>query len=149
MIAIEVTAFIDVYRDFAVSNTPLFFLRKLKEAAAPVEFAKIYTGEELLDALRKSLRAEIETRTDYVTPYVFLMALARKPDIQYLKEVKELDGQERFDWFNYLWRVLMETYSPLMITSFEAPKIGRYSTVVQNASSTFRDFELIGARPCE
>jgi hypothetical protein len=145
MIATEVTAFIEIYRDYAVSNTPLFFLRKLREAYAPIELARTYSGEEIFDALREALVAHIETRTEYVSPYVFLMALARNPDGRYLKEVENLAGQERFDWFKYIWRVLVDTYSPTIITTLDTPKVGKSSPRFQNGSSDFRNIELTGA----
>jgi hypothetical protein len=144
MIAIDVTAFIDVYRDYAVSNTPLFFLRKLKESEIPAQLAKMYSGDEILEALHVSLVSEPLTRTDYVSPYVFLMALARNLDGQYLKSVERLEGQERFDWFKYLWRVLMDSYSPLIVTSLDTPKIGSYTTLVQNSSAEYLPIEHAG-----
>ena len=146
MITTDVTAFIEIYRNYAVSNTPLFFLRKLREDPTPAELAREYSGDEIFDALRRSLKATIDTRTDYVSPYVFLMALARNPDLKYLKSVEKLEGQERFDWFKYLWRVLMDSYSPVIVTSLDVPKIGSYTTLVQSSSTEFTPLDLAGTQ---
>jgi hypothetical protein len=70
------------------------------------------------------------------------MALARNPDSKYLKSVEGLEGQEKFDWFKYLWRVLMESYSLSIITSLDVPKIGSYTTLIQNSSTEFTPIEL-------
>jgi hypothetical protein len=146
MINTDVTAFTGVYRDYAIANTPLFFLRKLKQSEIPADIARTYNAEEILETLRASLQADPLTRTDYVSPYVFLMALARNPDGKYLKSVEHLAGQERFDWFKYLWQVLMESYSPVIVTSLDVPKIGTYTTLIQNSSAEFTPVELAETR---
>jgi len=136
MIPTEVTAYTGIYNAYAVANTPLFFLRKLKEDQAPSELARKYTSEEIFNALKESLVADIQSRTDYASPYVFLMALAKKDDLNLLRSVENLPGVERFDWFQYIWRVLVETFSPKLITTFDAPKEVRPLIILGSNTST-------------
>jgi hypothetical protein len=55
-------------RTYAVSNVPLFLLRRLQTDTAPRSVAASWTAGEILDALRGALREKPEALHDAVRP---------------------------------------------------------------------------------
>ena len=125
------------FKMYAISNTPLFLMKRLKADPTTSEIARRFSGNEILDALRDLVRIAPRNESDYVRPYVYLVALARLQDINYLRAAGEIQGTERWDWFRYLQRVLIATYVPFMSETVEAPKVLGFSTVIQNSASEF------------
>lgn len=101
-----------VSRAFAVANTPLFLLRKLREDEAVREISKDFSGDEILERLKELLQREPETLRDHVAPYAYLVALAQKPDDRHLRMAALIPDPPKWGWFDYIRRVLLETYSP-------------------------------------
>jgi hypothetical protein len=105
---------------YAVSNVPLFLLRRLQADAAPRTVAASWTADEILDALQRALREKPQTLSDTVWPYVLLVALEQKRDLAKLKSAASLAAPYH-DWFSYLAAVLVQTFTPSMLTPFKIP----------------------------
>ena len=71
---------------FAVANTPLFLLRKLRSDPAVLEIARVAQPKAILSALKKSLRRKPKTLSDAVSPYVYLVALSMTRDLGWMEE---------------------------------------------------------------
>ena len=106
---------------FAVANTPLFLIRKLRDDPVVNEMANVFAPDDIINHLHKAVEHEPETLLDYVCPYVYLVALSKKPQDKFLKDVADMPGSERWDWFDYIRRVLLETYLPTGNQVIEMP----------------------------
>jgi hypothetical protein len=102
----------DASLTLAVANTPLFLLRKLKADPTVHEIAASFDGAVIVREISRLVCSEVRDATDYVRPYVYLAALSFLPDIRYLRAVAEIKGTKRWDWFDYINRVLLDTYIP-------------------------------------
>lgn len=96
----------------AVANTPLFLLRKLRADPSVHEIAASFGGDEILAELSRLACSEPRDVIDYVRPYAFLVSLSMLPSIDYLKRVASIKGTDRWEWFSYIHRVLLDTYIP-------------------------------------
>jgi len=83
---------------YAVANTPLFFVRKLREDSAISEYGRHKSGNDILSDLRDALARAPSGVEDYVRPYAYLMALTLKHDAEYLKQIPELTEVQRWSW---------------------------------------------------
>ena len=61
-------------RVFAVANTLLFLVRKLRFDPLVQELGRRFSGTELLDALRSSVAEDPKNLEGAVRPYVYLVA---------------------------------------------------------------------------
>lgn len=95
---------------YAVANTPLFLIRKLREDSAVLEIAASFTGSAIADELKAILEREPRTTEDFVRPYVYLSALAQKPEDSFLRQALSLPGHERWDWYEFVAGALWEMY---------------------------------------
>lgn len=98
--------------DYAVANTPLFLIRKLREDPVVHEISNSFRDEEILAAFRQAVEVEPQTAEDYVRPYVFLVALALKPRDICLRAAAQVPHMEKWDWLEYVQRVLVASYVP-------------------------------------
>jgi hypothetical protein len=97
---------------YAVANTPLFLLRKLRQDPVVYEIGTSFSGDQILDELHRAVETEPRNPVEYVRPYVYLVALSTLSEDRYLKGAAHLRNSERWDWFEYLRRVMLETYTP-------------------------------------
>src|ERR1700748_30825 len=97
---------------YAISNTPLFLMKRLRESTATTEISRRFGGEEILSALKSIAKLDPTDSSDYVRPYVYLVALSQLPENRFLKSAASIPERGRWDWFDYIARVLVETYSP-------------------------------------
>ncbi len=126
---------------YFVSNTPLYLLRKLREDPVVAALATSATGEELLYALRKAAREEPSSIAERVRPFVLLVALAMKDDIRRLREATTVQLPSANEWFDYIRRVLIETYRPTIHTTLKTPQL--QLSRVSTSSSNPVQFKLV------
>jgi hypothetical protein len=108
-------------RAFAVANTPLFLIRKLRQDPTVQEISKSFSGEDILSHLRDALARAPQTLAEYAIPYAYLVALALKPEARYINAALSLDVPPGWDWVDYIRRVLAATYSPTSQASIRIP----------------------------
>lgn len=98
---------------YAVANTPLFLIRKLREDPAVSTIATEFPGDQTLTALKRAVEHYPPTDLcDYVRPYLYLVALSMKDTDAYLRKALELPNTKYWDWFNYVALALLQTYTP-------------------------------------
>lgn len=105
---------------YAVSNVPLFLLRKLLADAAPREISSSLSAAEILDELRTSVQTKPRTLRQAVEPYVLLVALSQKRDLAALREATAINAPYH-DWLAYLSSALEQTFTPTTTTSLILP----------------------------
>lgn len=99
-------------RVYAIANTPLFLIHKLREDPAVHDIARSFSGEQILLELQRATVGEPQTPADYVRPYALLAALALKSDVGYLRAAARIERAYTWEWFDYIHRVLLTTHSP-------------------------------------
>src|SRR5882724_11742419 len=87
---------------YAVANTPLFLIRKLQQDPVVHEVSRSFSGEEILEELRRAVEHEPRGLVEYVRPYVYLAALSRQQQGVYLKTAGQLTNAAKWDWFEYM-----------------------------------------------
>lgn len=97
---------------FAVANTPLFLIRKLRQEPVVSDIARSFSGKEILGALQDALEREQTELQDIVAPYVYVVALSFEIADQYLNEAAKLPNLKKWDWLEYILQVLAESYTP-------------------------------------
>ena len=108
---------------FAVANTPLFLIHRLRSDPAVQEIARSSTsGKTVLQALKKAISRKPRTLNDAVRPYVYLVVLSMIRDISFLKEASHLEAMHS-NWFSYIAGVLLKTYSPTSLETIYAPSL--------------------------
>lgn len=107
-------------RIYALSNVPLFLLRKLQSDAATREISSSCSTEEILTQLKKSVQSKPRSLREAVEPYVLLVALAKKRDLDALKKASAINALYH-DWFLYIADVLVQTFDPTAIISLNIP----------------------------
>jgi cytochrome c-type biogenesis protein CcmH/NrfG len=113
---------------FAIANTPLFLVRKLRADPAVQELARENTEEEILSALRAAVRNEPQSARDYVVPYVYLIALAIKNNTAALRKAIEIRPPYA-DWYDYIANYLVQSSTPTVRnTLIFPPNIAPVST---------------------
>jgi hypothetical protein len=105
---------------YAISNVPLFLLRKLQSDAAPRQISVSLSTDEILDELKDALQSKPRTLREAVEPYVLLVALSQKRDISALNEATRLSALH-YDWFSYLANCLVQTFIPSQRILFDVP----------------------------
>src|SRR5215831_14434030 len=94
---------------YAVSNVPLFLLRRLQSDAAAREISSSLSANQILEELKSSLDVKPRTLREAVEPYVLLVALAQKRDPNAMREATKINALYH-DWFAYLSNVLVQAY---------------------------------------
>lgn len=118
---------------FAVANTPLFLLRKLRESQAVSE-AKEADEKEILESLQDALKQEQNTLTEAVRPYVYLVALSQKENDTALKEAAKYDSLS-WHWYSLLAQRLLEEFSPIFVQNIVLPNYQPIPTIRPQSSS--------------
>jgi len=126
---------------FAVANTPLYLIRKLRQDPIVYEISRSFSGDQILAELNRALSVKPSALADYVRPFVYLVALWHMREDRYLKlSPEKTDAGER-EWYNYVRRFLLETYSPTIdVTVQIPPKVT--SGVQSDAPFTFKHVDL-------
>ena len=113
---------------YAVSNTPLFLVRKLQSDPIVHEIAESCSGEEIIEALRVAAATEPKSVNEAVRPYAYLVALWYKPELEHLLEAERIPAPN-YLWFAYIASALVQTFSPVqkqLITvpyQIDSPKV--------------------------
>jgi hypothetical protein len=103
---------------YVVANTPLFLLRKLLSDPLIVALAHDTSGDDLFDALTAATSRPPASLSDRVLPFILLVALAIKGDLQSLYRALALPPLDaKSHWFPYLANVLLETTRPYSVTT--------------------------------
>ena len=97
-------------RVFAVANTPLFLVRKLRSDPVVQELSRRFSGQALLQELRVSVMENPSDLAGAVRPYVYLTALSLMPSPEALSQTSSIRAPY-CDWFDYVRDYLLETYS--------------------------------------
>lgn len=125
---------------YAVANTPMFLIRKLRSDRTVQTIADRCSAADLYTALRSSLEKKPETLSDVVKPYAYAVALFQKGAISYLRKAKELRF-EQFNWFGQVVESLLKMHMPtsVEVVNFPRPltKIEKTQTSDLSASSIF------------
>lgn len=99
-------------QSYAVSNTPYFLVRKLREDPEVRAIAEEHSSEDILEDLRSAISREPTSVTEAVRPYALLVALWDKPRIEELREAANLNAPF-LDWYPYVGGLLLQTFSPV------------------------------------
>jgi hypothetical protein len=126
----------EAFKVYAISNTPIFLLKRLRADPATNEISRSFSGEKILAALNELAGVEEKHATDFVRPYVYLVALSKLPEIGYLRAAGDINGVGKWDWFKYIQQVLVESYSPVVRVEIKPPRFSKYTT----------QFETIGEK---
>ena len=103
---------------FAVANTPNFLLRKLRADPAVQEIGRTFSGDDIMRELKAVISVKPTKLHDAARPYAYLVALSYNEDISYLKKATRITAK-RFDWFQHIARVLVESHKPTLVKSFD------------------------------
>jgi hypothetical protein len=106
---------------FAVANTPLFLMRKLRSDPAVALLARNRRGEELLKSLRDIARTEPNDLLEFVLPYIYLIALSLKQDLPHLREAAQIT-QPYADWYKYIGDYLVQSTHPTARIAISFPQ---------------------------
>ncbi len=130
---------------FAVANTPLFLLRKLRSDPAVLEISQTVPPGTIFAALKDSLRRSPKTLSDAVQPYVYLVALSLTRDLQGLKEAAQLEAPYA-DWFAYIAKVLVDTYQPTVLETIQVPNtVISFGTTSKSSAPTAQQTINLGS----
>jgi hypothetical protein len=105
---------------YAVSNSPLFLLRKLRADAAPRAIASSASKEEILTKLEASLSIKPKSLEEAVLPYVLLVALSQMNDVSSLEKASGFRALYH-DWFTYVAVALVQLFRPTIISQISSP----------------------------
>lgn len=108
---------------YAVSNSPIYLIRKLKEDNSVVELGHRFSGDDLLAALKVEMSQEPTDLMDFVKPYAYLVALSTKERDAYLRAALEIPNSNKWEWFKYIGLVLLQTYMPTSNVSVQASPV--------------------------
>jgi hypothetical protein len=144
MSALNEISFTEAEHTFAVANTPLYLIRKLRQDLTIYEISRSFSGDQILAELDSALRVKPASLADYVRPFVCLVALWHKPEDKYLKMSPQIPNATEGDWYNYVRRVLIETYSPTINLRVQAPPRAQLSrpSVHTDAPFTFHQVDV-------
>jgi hypothetical protein len=107
---------------FAVANTPLFLLRKLKADAAVSRIAREASPEKISLWLRAALKQRPKSVRAAVLPYVLLVSLYLQGNFQYLREASKLPSDHAY-WFRYMAELLLNSNATATVTTFTMPPL--------------------------
>jgi len=112
----------------ALAN-PLFILQRLRRDTDVQSFAAATAPQEIYKRLVESLKRKPLTLEARTLPYVYLIALASKQDIDLLRRAARLPSTKS-KWFHYLSNVLVQEAVPttrmdLRNTIVESPALYR------------------------
>jgi hypothetical protein len=99
-----------------LANAPIFLMNRLRSDPSVQQISRENTANEILSALRASLRRRPSTLRSAVRPYVYLVALALTGDYTALRRASELDAAH-LNWFKYIANLLMNS-RPVNVQTF-------------------------------
>jgi hypothetical protein len=106
---------------FAISNTPLFLLHKLRADPVVQQFGRSsVTSEAILKKIESCLQRKPRNLRDAVEPYAYLVALSFRRDSSLLQKAGELPTLY-FDWYHYIANALFESFQPTSIFNINVP----------------------------
>ena|ERR1035437_3055811 len=130
-------------RVYAISNTPLFLVRKLQEDPSVLAISQKYSGEEIVNALRDAVKTEPDNSIEAVFPYVLLLALFLKPTIDHLQEASKIQTAI-YEWYAYIVDALLMRYSPFKHETIQVPGVLSSPSVSLNSDSP-NSFKIVDA----
>jgi len=107
-------------RVYGIANTPPFLVRKLQADPTVRAISDSCGGEQIIEQLQRIVAAEPTDATEAVRPYVYLVALWFKPEINHLREAAKIQAPN-YRWFGWITELLMETFSPVHQQLVEVP----------------------------
>jgi hypothetical protein len=107
-------------RTFAVANTPLFLLRKLRSDPAISEIARRFSADEILDAIRDAVERDPAELLHAVRPYAYVVALSKKPQDKELREASRISAP-KWGWFSFIASVLIDSFSSVSVQQIQIP----------------------------
>ena len=120
MKSIKSHGFADAKAYFAIANTPLFLLHKLKTDPQVRRFASATSDRELLRNLKSAIRRKPKDLNEAVQPYVLLVALSMKENISSLAQASTLKA-DLYDWYSVIAEALVQTYNPTSVATVVVP----------------------------
>lgn len=130
---------------YAVANTPLFLIRKIREDSSAVYIANNFSGDQILSALRMALEHEPTDICDYVRPYVYLVALSMKDTDSYLRCAADLPMARKWDWYCYVSLALLQAYAPTTQIAVQVSTPVINATASTTSSDASVEYEKITA----
>jgi hypothetical protein len=103
---------------FVVANTPSYLVRRFKEDKAPQLLRDKASGDDLVSMFVGAIASEPGTMRELVAPYLFLCALAFKPDIKFLRAASEKERNPAYKWLPQFAEILIQEYRPLVVKEF-------------------------------
>ncbi len=129
---------------YAVSNTPLFLVRKLQSDPAVHALSRECSGEEIVEAIRAAVAHEPADSQEAVRPYAYLVALWYKSSPEYLTEAQAVRAPE-YSWFSYIASALLQMFNPVQKQLVDVP--GYFSPPSVSLSSPANNsFELLNGQ---
>lgn len=120
---------------YAISNTPIFLMRRLQEDPTIFDLSR-FPGEQIAEEFRLAIAKPPSTLLDFVKPYAFLAALSKLPTIEFLKKI-DVENVEHWRWLAYAKQILLTTYSPpISMTSLHGKKASMSASSLFDVSST-------------
>jgi hypothetical protein len=129
---------------FAVANTPLFLVRKLQEDPTVRALANKVRGDELLRELEMSAQRKPQTIREAVIPYVCLVALSFYDNASYLRRSISIRLEYEDYWFDYIRRVLIQTYRPTQIYTTPVPHIKISQPQIKSNAASIYEVRTFG-----
>ena len=126
---------------FAVANTPLYLLRKLRAETGVQLLGSAFGADEVFEALNIAVLQPPQTLQDLVRPYVYLIALSLNRDKSYLERAAKLTAPHHH-WFQYIGNVLIKEYqvtgvSKLTATVFDPKPRSSFKVTASNSKFPF------------
>src|SRR5215469_15030995 len=107
----------------AVSNTPLFLLRRLRADLSVQGIATTFSSDDILRELKRLLSKKPASLSDAARPYAYLVALSFLNSASFLQQAAQLKAKYH-GWFPYLAQVLIETFTPTSVQPIQIkPKV--------------------------
>jgi len=109
---------------YFVSNTPVYFIRRILEDKAVQELARSASSDELLFCYRSLSQAMPESMSDLVLPYCCLAALFIKNDGRKLKLATAIRAHPGYKWLEEIARTFLEMLVPTTVINVKvAPTV--------------------------
>ena len=117
---------------FAISNTPLFLVSRLRADPAVGDVSR-WPSRRILSALRRSLKKRPTNLESAVRPYVYLVALAQKQDAVALQEAAGYEPGHA-PWYIDICDFLARTMSPTVFTKIDCSQPAKLNIVPRESS---------------
>jgi len=125
---------------YAISNTPVFLVRRLQEDPVIFDVSRGFSGQQILEALAAATAVNPKTLLEYVRPYAYLVALSKLPTDEYLRAA-DVARADSWRWLPYAKELLLASYKPVSVTSVVGKKgsvsaSADYKTSSSNSQTT-------------